>query len=110
MVLTVFSPNRTYDELFISNYTSLNLIDSLARVPGVGDTQTVGQGDYAMRLWLRPDKLAKLGVTASDVVNAIADQNVQVPAGQVGQPPAPAGTQFQYTVNVQGRPQHHRGV
>ncbi|MDQ1255819.1 MAG: multidrug efflux pump, partial [Candidatus Hydrogenedentes bacterium] len=85
------------------NYATLNLVDSLARVPGVGDTFIVGQQDYAMRLWLRPDKLAKMGLSANDVAAAIRDQNVQAPAGQVGQPPAKAGIDFQYTVNVQGR-------
>src|SRR5215831_2157017 len=103
MLLTVYSPDHTYDELFISNYTAINLLDRLARVPGVGGTSSIGQGNYSMRLWLRPDKLAKLGLTANDVINAVADQNVQAPAGQVGQPPAPPGTQFQYPVNMQGR-------
>ncbi|HPO14455.1 MAG TPA: multidrug efflux RND transporter permease subunit [Candidatus Hydrogenedentes bacterium] len=103
MVLSLYSPNKTYDSLFISNYATLNLVDSLTRVQGVGDTFIVGQQDYSMRLWLRPDKLAKMGLTASDIAAAIRDQNVQAPAGQVGQPPAKAGVDFQYTVNVQGR-------
>ena len=103
MIVSVYAPKDSYDAVFISNYISLNLIDNLARVTGVGDTQIVGQKDYAMRLWLRPDKLAKLGLTASDIASVVRDQNVQAPAGQVGQPPAKAGVEFQYTVNVQGR-------
>src|SRR5205085_3518971 len=71
--------------------------------PGVGSTMIVGQRDYAMRFWVRPDKLAKLGLTGSDLANVIGEQNLVAPAGQVGQPPAKAGTQFQYTVNVKGR-------
>jgi hydrophobe/amphiphile efflux-1 (HAE1) family protein len=103
MVLSVYSPDRTYDEVFLSNYTTINLLDSLRRVAGVGDTMIVGGGDYAMRLWVRPDKLAKAGLTASDIADVVREQNVQAPAGQVGQPPAAPGTQFQYTINVQGR-------
>jgi HAE1 family hydrophobic/amphiphilic exporter-1/multidrug efflux pump len=103
MVLTLFSPDRTYDDLFLSNYARLNLMDPIARVYGVGDTKLVGEREYAMRMWVRPDKLAKLNLTASDVVSAIKDQNVQAPAGQVGQPPAAPGVSFQYSVDVKGR-------
>jgi HAE1 family hydrophobic/amphiphilic exporter-1/multidrug efflux pump len=103
MVLTVFSPDRTYDDLFLSNYVRLNLMDPIARIYGVGDTKLVGEREYAMRMWVRPDKLAKLNMTASDIVGAIRDQNVQAPAGQVGQPPAAAGVSFQYSVDVKGR-------
>ena len=103
MVLTLYSPDRTYDDLFLSNYARLNLMDPIARIYGVGDTKLVGEREYAMRMWVRPDKLAKLNLTASDIVNAIKDQNVQAPAGQVGQPPAAAGVSFQYSVDVKGR-------
>lgn len=103
LAIAVYSPDSTFDETFLSNYTSINLVDPIARTPGVGSTMIVGQRDYAMRFWVRPDKLAKLGLTGSDLANAISEQNVVVPAGQVGQAPAKAGTQFQYTVNVKGR-------
>jgi hydrophobe/amphiphile efflux-1 (HAE1) family protein len=103
LAVSIFSPDKTYDETFLSNYTSINLVDPIARILGVGSTMIVGQRDYAMRFWVRPDKLAKLGLTGTDLANLIAEQNIVAPAGQVGQPPAKAGTQFQYTVNVKGR-------
>lgn len=103
MVLSVFSPDHSYDELFLSNYASINLVDAIARVPGVGSTVIVGQRDYSMRLWVRPDKLSKLGVTAGDMAQVIKEQNILAPAGAVGQPPAKPGLDFQYTVNVKGR-------
>jgi HAE1 family hydrophobic/amphiphilic exporter-1/multidrug efflux pump len=103
LAVSIYSPDSTYDETFLSNYTSINLVDPIARIPGVGSTMIVGQRDYAMRFWVRPDKLAKLGLTGADLANVIGEQNLVAPAGQVGQPPAKAGTQFQYTVNVKGR-------
>ncbi len=103
MVLSLYSPGNAFDETFLSNYASINLVDSIARTPGVGSTMIVGQRDYAMRYWVRPDMLAKLGLTGSDLVTAISEQNIVAAAGQVGQPPAKAGTQFQYSVNVKGR-------
>ncbi|MEO8594456.1 MAG: multidrug efflux RND transporter permease subunit [Candidatus Solibacter sp.] len=103
LALSIYSPNSTYDETFLSNYTSINLVDPIARISGVGSTMIVGQRDYAMRFWVRPDKLAKLGLTGNDLANVIKEQNLVAPAGQVGQPPAKTGTQFQYTVNVKGR-------
>ena len=103
LAISVYSPDSTFDDTFLSNFTSINLVDPIARIPGVGSTMIVGQRDYAMRFWVRPDKLAKLGLTGSDLANVIGEQNLVAPAGQVGQPPAKAGTQFQYTVNVKGR-------
>src|SRR4051794_6745219 len=103
LAISIFSPDSTYDDTFLSNYTSINLVDPIARIPGVGSTMIVGQRDYAMRFWVRPDKLAKLGLTGNDLANVIGEQNIVAPAGQVGQPPAKSGTQFQYTVNVKGR-------
>ena len=103
MVISIYSPDDSYDALYLSNYTSINVLDTLTRVPGVGSTMLVGQRDYSMRLWLRPDKLAKLGLTASDIAGAIREQNVQAPAGQIGAPPAVPGAEFQFNVNVQGR-------
>jgi HAE1 family hydrophobic/amphiphilic exporter-1/multidrug efflux pump len=103
LVISVYSPDSTFDETYLSNFTSINLVDPIARINGVGSTMIVGQRDYAMRFWVRPDKLAKLGLTGTDLANVINEQNVVAPAGQVGQPPAKSGTQFQYTVNVKGR-------
>ncbi len=113
MVISLYSPDKTYDDLFLSNYARLHLTDALARVPGVGNVTLVGEREYSMRLWLRPDKLAQLGLTADDLKKAIQDQNVQAPAGSVGQPPVKTGTNFQYTVNVKGRltdPQEYGNV
>ena len=103
LAISVYSPDSTFDDTFLSNFTSINLVDPIARIPGVGSTMIVGQRDYAMRFWVRPDKLAKLGLTGSDLANVINEQNLVAPAGQVGQPPAKSGTQFQYTVNAKGR-------
>jgi len=103
MVVSLYSPDDAYDDLFLSNYARLNLYDPIARIYGVGNISILGEREYAMRLWVRPDKLAKLGLTASDLAQAVQDQNVQAPAGQVGQPPAKAGVSFQYSVNVKGR-------
>jgi len=103
LAISVYSPDSTFDDTFLSNFTSINLVDPIARIPGVGSTMIVGQRDYAMRFWVRPDKLAKLGLTGSDLSNVIGEQNLVAPAGQVGQPPAKSGTQFQYTVNAKGR-------
>ncbi len=103
IVLSLYSPDDTYNDLFLSNYALLNLYDPISRVNGVGDITIVGEREYAMRLWVRPDKLASLGLTARDVAQAVQDQNVQAPAGQVGQPPAQSGISFQYSVDVKGR-------
>src|SRR4051812_32032961 len=103
LAISIYSPDKTFDDTFLSNYTSINLVDPIARISGVGSTMIVGQRDYAMRFWVRPDKLAKLGLTGNDLANVVNEQNLVAPAGQVGQPPAKAGTQFQYTVNVKGR-------
>jgi HAE1 family hydrophobic/amphiphilic exporter-1/multidrug efflux pump len=103
LAISVYSQDGSYDETFLSNFASINLVDAIARTPGVGSTMIVGQRDYAMRFWVRPDKLAKLGLTGADLANVINEQNLVAPAGQVGQPPARSGTQFQYTVNVKGR-------
>ena len=102
MYAALVSPNGTYDELFLTNYTSLNVIEALKRVRGVGNVTLFG-AEFGMRLWLKPDRMASLGVTTNDVYRAVAEQNVQSPAGQVGKLPAPATQQFQYSVEVQGR-------
>ena len=89
----------------LSNYAYLQIVDQLKRLPGVGDVQMFGERRYSMRVWLDPDKLANLGVTAVDVQNAIAEQNVQVAAGKIGQSPAPPGTSFELQVNAAGAAQ-----
>ena len=103
MVVSVYSPNGTYDSLFLNNYAVLNVRDALLRVPGVSQVDMAGGAEYGMRIWLLPDKLAKLGLTPADVIGAIRDQNVQAPAGQVGGAPSPAGQEFTLTVRAPGR-------
>ena len=103
LVYGLTSPNDTHDALFLANYASINIVDNLARVPGVGNVSTFGSGDYGMRIWLDPPRLASLGLTSDDVITALREQNVQAAAGQVGQPPAAAEQQFQYTVTAKGR-------
>ncbi|MGA0611443.1 efflux RND transporter permease subunit [Caldimonas sp. KR1-144] len=103
MVVHMVSPDDRYDALYLRNYATLNVRDELLRIPGMGSVQTFGSGDYAMRVWLDPDKLTARGLTASDVTNAIREQNAQVAAGVVGAPPAPRGLDFQLSINTQGR-------
>jgi len=103
LIANLYSPDSSYDALFLNNYASINLQDSLGRVPGVGEANIIGMMDYGMRFWLKPDRMSALGVTASDIAAAVQDQNVQVPAGQVGAPPSPPDQQFQYTVVTKGR-------
>jgi HAE1 family hydrophobic/amphiphilic exporter-1 len=103
LIVSLVSPNGTYDNNFLSNYASINIIDRISRIPGVGQVNLAGGSDYAMRLWVRPDRLAKLGLTVPDLVNAINQQNQLSPAGQIGGPPAMPGTEYTYTVRTQGR-------
>jgi HAE1 family hydrophobic/amphiphilic exporter-1 len=103
MLVGLFSPNGTYDTKFLGNYAYINLNDPIARLYGVGQTQVFGAGQYAMRLWVQPDKLAKLGITVTDIVSAVQAQNTVNPAGQVGGEPALANQQFTYSVLAQGR-------
>jgi multidrug efflux pump len=102
MVVHLVSPNGRYDDVYLRNYAVLNVKDQLARVHGMGDVQLFGAGDYAMRVWLDPQKVAARGMNAGDVITAIREQNVQVAAGVVGQSPS-KDSQFQLTVNTQGR-------
>src|SRR5262249_19748519 len=97
------SPKGTYDSRFLSNYASININDQIARLQGVGEVTLFGSSDYALRLWVKPDLMMKLGLGVPDIVKAIQDQNVIAPGGQVGAPPAPAGTPFTYTVRTRGR-------
>ena len=103
LIVNLTSPDRSVDSVTLSNYAYLQIVDQLKRLPGVGDVQIFGERRYSMRVWLDPDKLASLGVTAVDVQNAIAEQNVQVAAGKIGQSPAPPGTPFELQVNAAGR-------
>jgi HAE1 family hydrophobic/amphiphilic exporter-1 len=103
LVISIKSPNGTYDNNFLSNYATININDNIARIKGVGQINLFGGSDYAMRVWLRPDRVAKLGITVPDIVNAINQQNQLSPAGQIGGPPAEAGTEYTYTVRTQGR-------
>ena len=103
LVISLTAPSGKYDALFLSNYATLKLRDELSRVAGVGDVDVRGIGAYSMRIWLDPDKLSSRQLTTQDVVAALARQNVQVAAGQVGQPPNPAGQAFQLTVTTLGR-------
>ena len=102
-VISLTSPDRKYDGVFLSNYALLNLYDALGRVPGVGQVRIFGARDYSMRIWLNPERMARLGVTASDIASVIREQNVVAPAGSLGLPPVPAGQQMQYSVFVKGR-------
>src|SRR5277367_419556 len=103
MIVNLFSPDGSRDNLYLSNYATIQLKDELSRLPGVGDITYLGQRDYSMRLWLDPKKMAARNLTTSDVVNAVKNQNVQVAAGQIGRPPIPQGQQFQYTMSTLGR-------
>ena len=103
LVAHLVSPDERYDMLYLSNFAHLQVKDELARIAGVGSVQIFGAGEYSMRVWLDPDKLAARQLTATDVVRAIREQNVQVAAGALGAPPAPSDTTFQLSVNAQGR-------
>jgi multidrug efflux pump len=104
LVVALYSPDNSHDTLFMSNYATLQLRDEIARLPGVGDITVFGARDYSMRLWLDPDKLASRNLTVGDVITAVKEQNVQVAAGLIGGPPTRTNSsQFQYTMNVQGR-------
>ena len=103
MIVNLISPDGEYDDIFLSNYATIYIRDELGRLPGVADVTYFGQRDYSLRAWLDPDKLAAMNLSALDVVTAIAQQNVQVAAGQIGQEPVPKGQQFQLTINTLGR-------
>jgi multidrug efflux pump len=103
MVVHLFSPNDRYDEVYLRNYAVLQVKDVLARIPGAGDVEVFGSGDYAIRAWLNPDKIASQNLTASDVVNAIREQNVQVAAGAIGQQPVKQPVNFEVQINAKGR-------
>jgi HAE1 family hydrophobic/amphiphilic exporter-1 len=102
-LIAVYSPHGTYDATFLANYAYINLVDPILRSPGIGNVQVFGAGQYAMRLWVKPDTLAKLGITVPEIVSAIQAQNTVNPAGKAGGEPAPKGQEFTYTVLAQGR-------
>jgi HAE1 family hydrophobic/amphiphilic exporter-1 len=103
MLISLYSPKGTYDPLFIGNYALINVNDAIYRVPGVGQVANFGASEYAMRIWVKPDQLAKLGIASSDIQRAIQQQNSVNPSGQIGAEPVPAGQEFTYTVRSQGR-------
>ncbi|MGH8227849.1 MAG: efflux RND transporter permease subunit [Steroidobacteraceae bacterium] len=103
MLVALYSPHGTYDAQFLANYAYINLVDQVTRLPGIASVQVFGAAQYAMRIWLKPDRLAKLGITVSDVVKAVEAQNTVNPAGQIGGPPSPTGQEFTYSVRAQGR-------
>ena len=102
-IVTLDSPDHKFDSLYLSNYATINLTDALARLPGVGSVKVFGAGNYSMRIWMDPQLLQSFGLQPKDVIDAIREQNQNIAAGQVGMPPAPPGTEFQYTVDVQSR-------
>ena len=103
LIISIKSPKGSYDSNFLSNYTTINVNDAIARIPGVGQINLFGGSDYAMRVWLRPDRIGRLGITIPDIVEAISQQNQLSPAGQIGGTPASPGTEYTYTVRTQGR-------
>ena len=103
MLVALHSPNKTYDGRFLANYAFININDQLARVPGVAQVLVYGADRYAIRVWVRPDTLGKLGITVPDIINAVQKQNTVNPAGQIGSEPVPPGQEFTYTVRTQGR-------
>lgn len=103
MYVSLLSPDNAYDSLYLRNYLTLNVKDGLSRISGVGDIGVYGAGDYAMRIWLNPNKLASLGLTTTDVIAAVREQNVQVSAGQLGAEPTPKSTELLLSINVAGR-------
>jgi hydrophobe/amphiphile efflux-1 (HAE1) family protein len=103
LVVNLVSPEGTYDQLYLSNYATIQIRDELAQIKGVGDVTYLGQLDYSMRAWIDPEKMAARNLAASDVVNALREQNVQVAAGSLGRPPVPTGQAFQYTLSTLGR-------
>src|SRR3954464_1531755 len=103
MLIALYSPTGIYDSKFLANYAYINLNDQLTRVPGIGSVQVFGAGRYAMRLWVKPDQLARLSITVPEIVTAIQSQNTVNPAGQIGGEPAPQGQEFSYSVRAHGR-------
>ena len=103
LAFAIYSPQQTHDSLFLANYATININDALYQVPGVGEVRLFGASDYAMRIWVKPDFLAKLGLTVPDLARAVQQQSTVNPAGQIAAEPAPAGKEVTYTLRAQGR-------
>ena len=103
IMFALYSPNGTYDNVFLANYCYINIIDQMTRIPGIASVTIFGAGNYAMRLWVKPDRLARLNITIPEIVDAINTQNTVNPAGQVGAEPVPPGQEFTYTVRAPGK-------
>ena len=103
LFVTLDSPDGQYDALYLWNYATINLVNELARLPGVGNVTVMGAGEYSMRIWLDPQKLYSFSLTPEDVIRAVRQQSQEVAAGQVGMPPAPTDQQFQYTIDILSR-------
>jgi HAE1 family hydrophobic/amphiphilic exporter-1 len=103
IMFALYSPNKTYDSIFLANYSYININDAMTRVPGIASVSVFGAGQYAIRLWVRPDRLAQMGITVPEIVNAIQQQNTVNPAGKIGGEPVPKGQEFTYAVRSQGR-------
>ncbi|MEN9732392.1 MAG: hypothetical protein RLZ45_387, partial [Verrucomicrobiota bacterium] len=103
IMFALYSPDNTYDGVFLANYAVINLNDRMTRVPGIASVTVFGAGNYAIRLWVRPDRLAQMGITVPEIIAAIRAQNDVNPAGQVGGEPVPRGQEFTYSVRAQGR-------
>jgi len=103
IMFALYSPNNTYDSIFLANYSYININDQMTRVRGIASVSVFGAGQYAIRLWVRPDRLAQMGITVPEIINAIQQQNTVNPSGKIGGEPIPKGQQFTYTVRSQGR-------
>src|SRR5882724_5487174 len=103
VLVSLNSPNQSHDAEFLANYAYINLSDPLSRVPGISQVQIFGAGQYAMRIWVKPDQLAKLNITVPEIINAVSSQNNVNPAGKLAGRPSPAGEDFTYTVRARGR-------
>jgi HAE1 family hydrophobic/amphiphilic exporter-1 len=103
IMFALYSPNKTYDSVFLANYSYININDAMTRVPGIASVSVFGAGQYAIRLWVRPDRLAQMGITVPEIINAIQQQNTVNPAGKIGGEPVPKGQEFTYAVRSQGR-------
>ena len=104
LLFALYSPNGTYDNIFLANYAYININDQLTRIKGIASVSVFGAGQYAMRIWVKPDKLASLDITIPEIVSAVQAQNTVNPAGQVGAEPIPQGQEFTYALRAQGRP------
>src|SRR6516162_10623800 len=103
IMFALYSPNKTYDNIFLANYSYINVNDQMTRVPGIASVSVFGAGQYAIRLWVKPDRLAQMGITVPEIISAIQAQNTVNPAGKIGGAPVPSGQEYTYAVRSQGR-------